>query len=485
MQRQRQVQRQTLKYSPQQIQILNLLHLTTTDLAQRIKEEIEQNPLLEEASGELSNETEKEEEYLEMGETVGVGDDEPPAVQDYYDWDEFRDDDIPDYRMQTQQMAADEEPYTRPLENLVSFREELKEQVHFLALNEQQRLIADFILDSLNDDGFLDRDADVLADDMTFTSGVVVEAEEIEAVLRLIQQMEPPGIAARTLRECLLIQLDRTSAKPSESYKLARRLVSDFFDELGARQYDKIMRVLDTTEEAIREALLHIVSLNPKPASALRNDSLINESIKPDFLIRLLSDTEMEVKLAWGNSPALRLNAEMEQLARQKTDRATRQFLKTKLGAAKWFIEALKQRETTLLATMRAIVKVQFEFFLTGDIKKLKPMILKDIADLIEMDISTVSRVTTNKHAQTPFGIIHLKDLFTEGVAIEDGSEVSNRVIQQHILEMVAGEDKRSPLSDQQLTDSLADLGYHVARRTVAKYRDQLGIASAKLRVVL
>jgi RNA polymerase sigma-54 factor len=482
MQRQAQVQRQTLKYSPLQIQMLNLLHLTTMELEHRIKEEMEENPILEEGKDEEAQEKESLEEFADKGETVGVGDEEVPAMQDYYDWDEFKDNDIPDYKTYSNNYTPDDELYTRPMVETVSFRDEMKEQIHFLKLTDRQQLIADFILDSLDEDGFLRRECDIIADDISFANSVFINAEEVETMLRMIQQLEPAGIAARDLRESLLIQLNRLD-HASEQWKLAHRIVSDAFDELGARNYDKIMRVLEIDEEQLKEALNLIVSLNPKPASGLRNDSTINESIKPDFLMRYLDDGDIEVKLAWGNSPALRMNKVFTKLAEEKNDRATRQFLKNKINSAKWFIDAIKQRETTMLNTMRAIVKLQYDYFQTGNIKKLRPMILKDVAEIINMDISTVSRVTTNKYVQTPFGIVLLKDLFTEGVAKEDGTEVSNRAIQEAIKEIVEAEDKRHPLNDQQITDLLAKRDYIVARRTVAKYREQMNIPTSRLRV--
>ncbi|MPR32749.1 RNA polymerase factor sigma-54 [Salmonirosea aquatica] len=482
MQRQAQVQRQTLKYSPLQIQMLNLLHLTTLELEHRIKEEMEENPVLEEGKDEETKEKEEVEDFADKGETVGVGDDEVPAMQDYYDWDEFRDNDIPDYKTYSNNYTPDDELYTRPMVETVSFRDELKEQIHFLKLDERQELIAEFILDSLDEDGFLRRDCDIIADDISFANSIFIDAGEVEAMLRVIQQLDPAGIAARDLRESLLIQLNRLGGNSTE-WKLARQIVSDTFDELGARNYDKIMRVLEISEDQLKDALQVIVSLNPKPASGLRNDTSINDSIKPDFLMRYLPDGDIEVQLAWGNSPALRMNRVFTQMAVEKNDRATKQFLKNKINSAKWFIDAIKQRETTMLNTMKAIVKLQYDYFQTGNIKKLRPMILKDVAEIIDMDISTVSRVTTNKYVQTPFGIVLLKDLFTEGVAREDGTEVSNRAIQEAIREIVEAEDKRHPLNDQQITDLLAERDYVVARRTVAKYREQLSIPTSRLRV--
>ena len=480
MQRQTQTQKQTLKYSPLQIQMLNLLHLTTMELEQRIKEELEENPILEE--GKEENTT--EETTDEFGDDINTGDDDSSSVQDYYDWDEFRDDDIPDYKTYSNNSSPDNELYTRPMVETISFRDDLKQQVHFLQLDERQQLIADFILDSLDEDGFLRRECDVIADDISFANSLFIDSEEVELMLRVIQQLEPAGIAASDLKECLIIQLNRLEVQ-DKVWKAAFRIISDTFDELGTRNYDKIMRVLGLDEELLKKAIQLITTLNPKPASGLRNDSIVNESIKPDFLLWYASDGEIEVQLTWGNSPALKMNKVFTEMVDKKKDKATNQFIKSKMNSAKWFIDAIKQRENTMLNTLRAIVKLQYDYFQTGDIKKLRPMILKDVAEIINMDISTVSRVTTNKYVQTPFGIVLLKDLFTEGVTNEDGTEVSNREIQEAIREIVEVEDKRHPYNDQQITDMLAEKGYSVARRTVAKYREQLNIPTARLRVTI
>ncbi|WP_025762024.1 RNA polymerase factor sigma-54 [Dyadobacter tibetensis] len=480
MQRQTQTQKQTLKYSPLQIQMLNLLHLTTMELEQRIKEELEENPILEEGK----EETVTEDSVEDFDPDLKKGEDDTPAVQDYYDWDEFRDDDIPDYKTYANNQSADNELYTRPMVDFVSFRDDLKQQVHFLKLDERQQLIADFVLDSLDEDGFLRRSCDIIADDISFANSLFIDTEEVEAMLRVIQQLEPAGIAACDLRECLLLQMARIEIQ-NQTWHHAHKILSDCFDELGSRNYDKIMRVLGLEEEDLKKALQLITTLNPKPASGLRNDSLVNESIKPDFMLWYGDNDDIEVQLTWGNSPALRLNKVFTEMADQKKDKATNQFIKTKMNSAKWFIDAIKQRENTMLSTLKAIVKLQFEYFQSGDVKKLRPMILKDVAEIIDMDISTVSRVTTNKYVQTPFGIVLLKDLFTEGVTNDDGTEVSNREIQEAIREIVEVEDKRHPYNDQQLTDMLAEKGYSVARRTVAKYREQLNIPTARLRVTI
>ncbi|WAC12295.1 RNA polymerase factor sigma-54 [Dyadobacter pollutisoli] len=481
MQRQTQTQRQTLKYSPLQIQMLNLLHLTTMELEQRIKEELEENPILEEGKEENASE-DTADEFQDPADAAGSGDD--TSVQDYYDWDEFRDDDIPDYKTYANNQSPDNELYTRPMVESISFRDDLKQQVHFLRLDERQQLIADFILDSLDEDGFLRREPEVIADDISFANSMFIDTDEVNQMLKVIQQLDPAGIAANDLRECLLIQLAR-SENQNDIWKWACKIVTDAFDELGSRNYDKIMRITGLDEESLKKAIQLITTLNPKPASGLRNDSLVNESIKPDFMLRYTEDGEIEVQLTWGNSPALKLNKLFTKMAEQKNDKATNQFLKNKMNSAKWFIDAIKQRENTMLSTLKAIVKLQYDYFQSGDIKKLRPMILKDVAEIIDMDISTVSRVTTNKYVQTPFGIVLLKDLFTEGVTNEDGTEVSNREIQEAIREIVSEEEKRHPYNDQQITDMLSDRGYSVARRTVAKYREQLNIPTARLRVTI
>ncbi|PWJ58482.1 RNA polymerase sigma-54 factor [Dyadobacter jejuensis] len=478
MQRQTQTQKQTLKYSPLQIQMLNLLHLTTMELEQRIKEEIEENPILEE--GKEENTKEEPTDDFEIEATGG----EEVSVQDYYDWDEFRDDDIPDYKTYANNQSADNELYTRPMVEYISFRDDLKQQVHFLKLDDRQQLIADFLLDSLDEDGFLRRGCDVIADDISFANSMFIDTEEVESMLKVIQQLDPAGIAASDLRECLLLQLSRIE-NHDEAWKYAYQILKDTFDELGSRNYDKIMRVHSIDEDTLKQALHVITTLNPKPASGLRNDSLVNESIKPDFMLWYGDNDEIEVQLTWGNSPALRLNKVFTEMPAEQRDKATNQFIKNKMNSAKWFIDAIKQRENTMLSTLKAIVKLQFEYFQTGDVKKLRPMILKDVAEIINMDISTVSRVTTNKYVQTPFGIVLLKDLFTEGVTNEDGTEVSNREIQEAIREIVETEDKRHPYNDQQITDMLAEKSYSVARRTVAKYREQLNIPTARLRVTI
>ncbi|MDQ1085856.1 MULTISPECIES: RNA polymerase factor sigma-54 [unclassified Siphonobacter] len=477
MQRLTQTQRQTLKFSPLQIQMLNLLGLNTLELEQRIKDELEENPVLEEGVETPEN----TEDGVDNSDEFQTDSSDLPT-DDFRDWDEFADDDIPEYKTRSDNFAADEDFYTSPMVQQNTWRDELKEQVSTIDLNERQRLIAEFIIDSLDDDGFLKYDAYNLADDISFTNNIWVEESEIEEIIPLIRALEPAGIAARDLQDCLLLQLERKPHTPEN--QLSLDVVRKHMHELAGRNYEKIMRVMDLDNEQLKEVLSIIAHLNPKPIVGGQNSSLqVNENILPEYFVTN-DGGHFEVNLNGRDLPSIRLSKSVIEMAesRNKNDRATSQFVKSKLASARWFIDALKQREQTMLNTMRAIIEFQKDYFLTGDVRQLKPMILKDIADRIGMDISTISRVTSGKYAQTPFGIIHLKDLFTEGVKNDEGEEVSNREIQQAIVEIIEKEDKQSPYTDQQIQEVLAEKGYPVARRTVAKYREQMNIPIAKIR---
>jgi RNA polymerase sigma-54 factor len=464
--------------------MLNLLQLSTLELEQRIKDELEENPVLEE--GKEADEATAD----ENGDDEGDFDNEPEEVgptasEDYRDWDEFSDDDIPDYKTRTNNYSDDDEFYSAPVVQMQTWQEELKEQVRMLDITDREELIADFIIDSLDDDGFLKYDADSLADDVSFTNNIFVETSEVEAVLPIFRRLDPPGIASRDLKECLLIQLER-KREQGHDVDLTIAVVKRCMNELASRNYEKIMRVMEIDQEQLKEVIHQITSLNPKPVMGQSRNGVANENIFPEYLLHYTDDGKIEVTLNNKNFPELRLSKSFAAMAENSgRDRATAQFVRSKINSARWFIDALKQRENTMLNTMKAIIKLQWDYFITGDVRKLRPMILKDVADLIGMDISTVSRVTSNKYAQTPFGIIHLKDLFTEGVKNEAGDEVSNREIQQAIVEIVDVEDKSNPLTDQQIQELLGEKGYHVARRTVAKYREQLDIPVAKMRRIL
>jgi RNA polymerase sigma-54 factor len=465
-----QSQKQSLKISPAQIQLLNFLQLTSLELEQYIKNELEDNPVLEEGTDDTAD------EFDEFGTKTA---DSQDRTQDYMDWDEFSNDDTPDYRTRINNYTDDDTPYTATLVETKSWRDDLKEQFHLLDLDERQEYLADFLVDSLTDEGYLKVSAQSLADDASFTSGLYVEKEEMQTLLEILRDMEPAGLGARNLQECLLAQLER---KPN--VEIAKKMVKNHFEELANHHYDKLMRTYSLGPEALKEVLSTIAHLNPhpivggQPSGAL----VVKESIVPDYIVTVEGET-IEVALNARGIPPLRINKAYAQ--NLGGSRAANTYVNNKINTANWLIDAIQQREATMLKTMRVIAALQREYFLTGDERLLKPMILKDIAEQIGMDISTVSRVTSSKYAQTPFGVIHLKDLFTEGFTTDSGEEVSNRQIQVALAELVEKEDKHHPLNDTQLMELLAEQGYQVARRTVAKYREVQGIPSVQMRRVL
>lgn len=471
-----QTQKQTLRISPSQIQLLNFLQLSTLELEEHIKTELEENPLLEEASVNDEN-----------ADTDDFDKDDKDLLQgnnsDYLDWDEY-DDDTPNYKTQVNNYSSDDDLYSAPIVQQISWRDDLKEQLHVLALSERQQLLGDFIIDSLDEHGFLKYDAEAIADDVSFTNNLFVDVPDVEEMIKIIRQLEPLGIGASNLQECLLIQLDH-KREEGHDVALAYDIVLNNLDDLAVRNYEKIMRSREICTEELKEAVSLITSLNAKPISEENTSSiLIKDNIIPDYII-YFDDNKIEVSLNTNQIPPLKVNNSFQDLLQGSTDKAATHYIHTKVSAANWLIDAIQQRETTMLKTMRTLVKLQEEFFKNGNIQKLKPMTLKDVAEIIGMDISTVSRVTSGKYAQTPFGTIHLKDLFSGGIFTDSGIEVSNREIQQTLATLIAEEDKNAPLNDFQLADLLAQKGYPIARRTVAKYRDHLGIQSAPLRRVL
>lgn len=471
-----QTQKQTLRISPSQIQLLNFLQLSTLELEEHIKTELEENPLLEEVSlSDDSNETDdfdRDEKDLLQGNN-----------SDYLDWDEY-DDDTPNYKTQLNNYSSDDDFYSAPIVQQISWRDDLKEQLHVLALTERQQLLGDFIIDSLDEHGFLKYDAEAIADDVSFTNNIFVDTPDVEEIIKIIRQLDPIGIGASNLQECLLIQLDH-KREQGQNVDLAYEIVLNNLDDLAVRNYEKIMRSREICTDKLKEAVNLITSLNAKPISEENTSSiLVKDNIIPDYLV-FFDDNKIEVSLNSNQIPPLRVNNSFQDLLQGNNDKAATHYIHTKVSAANWLIDAIQQRETTMLKTMRTLVKLQEEFFKTGNVQKLKPMTLKDVAEIIGMDISTVSRVTSGKYAQTPFGTIHLKDLFSGGIFTESGTEVSNREIQQTLATLISNEDKNAPLNDFQLADLLAQKGYPIARRTVAKYRDHLGIQSAQLRRVL
>ncbi|WP_428653131.1 RNA polymerase factor sigma-54 [Runella sp.] len=468
-----QTQKQTLKISPAQIQLLNFLQLNTLELEQHIKNELEENPILEEGADDSKEE-------FDAFDEGGLNTKAEDRTQDYMDWDEFRDDDTPDYRTRINNFSDDDDTYTPLMVEVTTWRDELKEQFHLLALNERQQLLSDFVVDSLTDTGYLNYSAGAIADDVSFTSGIFVEEEEVQEIIQLLRKMDPPGLGAQDLQDCLLLQLERLQGP---EVGIATKLIKNNFEDFAARNYEKMMKSNNLTSDQLKAIVALIGTLNPQPVIGSQTDSLvIKDNIVPDYVVTVDGDL-IDVELNNRRIPPLKIN---KTYAKEVGGtRAANTYVNSKLNAANWLIEAIQQRENTMLKSMRTIVKLQEDYFKTGNVRLLKPMVLRDVAERISMDVSTISRVTSGKYAQTPFGVIHLKDLFTEGVLTQSGEEVSNRQIQLVLVELVSKEDKQHPFNDFQLAEMLADRGYPVARRTVAKYREQMDIQAASLRRVL
>ena len=461
-------QKQQVRILPQQIQLLNLFHLNTLELEHRIQQELEENPLLEEAPADDNSLREDSE-----------------VIQDFADWDEFGYDDIPDYKTEYANYFSGEAIPDRPIAQIADFREHLKEQCRLLLMEEKDFQQICYLIDSLNENGMLDQELSSLAEDMSFKHGEWIEAPQLERLLKVIQTLDPAGVGARDIRECLLLQLERKNTHRPD-VAAAFKLVRDHFTDLKNRQLDKIMESLKLEEDELRIVLELIAALPLQPIMTATEESGNRNYIVPDFVIAVEGDT-IDVSLSRQRSSSLHISHNwMENVKNQcaKDDKAAGQYLKSKLQAAEWFISAIQQRESTMLRVMRTIVKWQYEYFKEGDPLMLKPMILKNIAREVGVDISTVSRITSNKYAATPFGNILLKDLFSEGLANEQGEVVSNRIIQHALEEAIAAEDKKSPFTDHQLVVILAKNGYKIARRTVAKYRELLRIPTAQMRAV-
>lgn len=460
-------QKQQARILPQQIQLLNIFHLTNIELEQRIQQELEENPLLEEIRQDDEAEAARE------------------ATQDFADWEEYGYDDIPDYKTEYANYFSDQQLPERPLPQGTDFRELIKEQVRMLAKSEDQFLLASFLIDSLNDAGLLDQDLSTLSEDLSFSLKRWIEPDELESALLLIQRADPPGIGARNIRECLLLQLDRMDKKDPK-VAVAQQLIRNHFEDLNNRQLERIMTSMKLGEEQLRESLEHIASLSLKPVDMEEEDAGARHFIIPDFIIHAEED-ELVISLARQRSDSLSINKGwMENIRSQchEKDKAASYYLKSKLQAAEWFLSAIAQREQTMLRIMRSIVRWQEDYFKVGDPLLLKPMILKNIAEETGVDISTVSRVTSNKYASTPFGNVLLKDLFTEGLLSDSGESVSSRVIQQALKDVIDAEDKKNPFTDHQLVTALSEKGFKIARRTVAKYREMLRIPTAQLRAI-
>jgi RNA polymerase sigma-54 factor len=466
------------KLSPQQIQFIKLLQVPTAELDTRIEEELEINPALEEG------EPERDDEY----DSVDDLDDRTKDDLDEPDIEEYLHDDYSGYKMQGDGSGSDEDDKESPISIGSTLHERLVSQLGFLKLNERQTLLGKQLIGSVDSDGYIRRELSAIVNDLAFSQNIETDEDELETILFKIQEFDPPGVAARNLQECLLLQLERKD--PEEAInRLAYDVVDFCFNEFSKKHYDKIARKLHIEdEEQLKEAIHIITKLNPKPGGS-SDDLVKTQYLIPDFLLTN-NNGKLELTLNSRNAPQLRISnsyADMFQ-AYNKSDKKDKKlketvtFIKQKLDSAKWFIDAIKQRQQTLLNTMQAIIDFQYDYFQEGDESKLKPMILKDIADKILMDISTVSRVANSKSIQTEFGIFPLKYFFSEGISTDTGEDVSSREVKSSLKEIIESEDKKKPYSDEKLGKMLKDKGYNIARRTVAKYREQLNIPVARLR---
>lgn len=468
---QRQVQRLSQTLSPQQIQMIKLLELPTVLMEQRVKQEIEENPLLEE------NEPEEKEEELQPKEI---------SVDEY-----LKEDDTPGYKAHINNYSKDDRQKPVYLTGGRTLKEFLEEQLGFKKLSQREETLAKYIVGSIDDDGYLRRDLESISDDIAFTTGMETSPHELERLLRIIHELEPAGVGARNLQECLLLQIDSLSMS-TRSQRMARKILTNYFEEFTKKHYEKLMSRLGVGEDEFRDAINEIRRLSPKPGN-LYNEGSGDAApyIIPDFILDY-QNGQFDLSLNSYNIPEVKINRKYVEMIREMTsggtgkvsesDREAIQFVKNKIDSAKWFISAIKQRHNTLMHTMTEILNYQQEYFKDGDKSKLRPMILKDIADRTGLDVSTISRVVNSKYVQTNFGIIPLKQLFSEAMQTDSGEEVSSYEIKTILSECIDNENKRKPLTDETLMDILNSRGYHIARRTVAKYREMLGIPVARLR---
>ncbi len=468
------------KLSPQQIQVIKLLEIPALQLEQRIKKELEENPVLELESDEMGGEQD-ETNVDETGNDPDIDNDEF-TLDDYYDEDE----DIPAYRLNANNYSKDDKYVDIPFSVGTTFHEFLLEQLGVADLDEDEQHLAEYIIGNIDDDGYLRRDLPAISDDLAFNLNMEVTEDELLKILKVIQQFDPPGVGARDLQECLLIQLKRINRR---EFVTAREIVSHYFDEFTKKHYSKIQAKLELSDQELKDAVDQILKMNPKPGSSYSNPmNKANQHIVPDFILENI-DGELILSLNQRNVPEIKINdtyldmiRSMSGNGKNKSRKEAMVFVKEKIDSAKWFIDALQQRQATLMHTMSEIVSFQKAYFVDGDETKLRPMILKDIAERTGLDISTISRVSNSKYIQTHFGIYPLKYFFSEGLQKDDGEEVSTREIKKILQDCIDGEDKSKPMTDDKLAAILKKKSYNIARRTVAKYREQLGIPVARLR---
>jgi RNA polymerase sigma-54 factor len=484
-------QKQLQKLSPQQIQLMKLLQVPTAQLEERIKEEIEENPALEEA--EDGHETEYDESKDEFSDTDTADTEMDGSVDEYdnIDISEYvseGDDEVGDYKLKDTNYPELDEGKEIPIKVERGFNELMLEQLGMLTIDDHQRKVALQIIGNLDDDGYLRREFSAIVDDLAFRQNITTTEEEIAELVLQIQQFDPPGIAARNLQECLLLQLERKMHE-GKHVEMAIKVLEKYFDEFTKKHYEKIQRGFDLDDDQLREVINQIIKLNPKPAGSVGDSGRAESYVVPDFFI-YNNAGKLELTLNNKNAPDLRISEGYRDMLKEydrgsKKDKRQKEaviFIKQKIDAAKWFIDAIKQRHNTLLNTMEAIMNYQRAFFISGDETDLRPMILKHIAEETSLDISTVSRVANSKFVQTEFGTYRLKFFFSESLQTDSGEEVSTREVKKILSDIIEGEDKKHPYSDEKLTEMLQEKGYNIARRTVAKYREQLNISVARLR---
>ena len=476
------------RLSPQQIQLMKLLQVPTASLETRIKEELEENPALELEPERFDEKDNAEDEFDTAEETTddatAADSYEDDSVSDYIQ----DDDDEADYKLRDTNYPEFSEEREHPIRSGTSFYDLLTDQLHLLNLDNTQQTIAEQVVGSIDEDGYLRRDTSAMVDDLAFRQNVIVTEADVEAIIEMIQQFDPPGVAARNLQECLLLQLKRKEqVDPLDG--IAITILTNYFDEFSRKHYDKIQKAISISEDEMRGVIQVVTRLNPKPGGESPDDSQELNYVVPDFFIYNIGG-KLELTLNSRNAPELRISEGYREMLRDyeksaKKDKRQKEavlFIKQKIDAAKWFIDAIQQRQKTLLLTMLAILEHQQNFFMSGDESDLRPMILKDVAAATGLDISTVSRVANSKYVQTEFGTYRLKFFFNEALTTDTGEEVSTREVKRILSDLIAGEDKKNPVSDERLTELLQEKGYEIARRTVAKYREQLMIPVARLR---
>ena len=482
MLRQQLQQKLSQKLSPQQIQLMKMIQLPLQALEQRVKQELEDNPALEEGALDFESDTTSEFDDYEDRESNTI-EAEDINVDEY-----LSDDEIPSYRLHANNHSADDEETRVPITAGASFTQVLLDQLSMVSMETEVEEIAQYLIGTIDDDGYIRRELMAILDDLAFTRNLFTTYEKLEEALEAVQTLDPPGVGARDLQECLLLQLNRK--RPTAGVTAAKEILDRCFDEFTKKHYERIEKKLGITEDQLKEAVEEIIKLNPKPGASAAQNVRGAEQVIPDFTIRIV-EGELELTLNSRNAPELNVSRSYNEMLQhfQKTKESANKeqkeavlFVKQKLDSAKLFIDAIKQRQHTLYITMQSIMNRQREYFLSGDERQLQPMILKDIADEIQMDISTVSRVASSKYVQTPYGTFLIKNFFSESMTNEEGEEVSTRKIKKILEDLISEEDKRKPITDEKLAGALKEKGFPIARRTVAKYREQLNIPVARLR---